>query len=85
MIFDVTVREGFNKKGKQIINISRIHDTGLSIYLRLVQDKGGYIINVTPLFRRKKETIEVIQQYKEDMASDIDPIDPDIMIDPHGY
>ena len=55
MICDVMVRQGFNDKGKQIIFVSRIHDSSLGTYLRLVQDKGGYIISVIPLFRKKEQ------------------------------
>lgn len=72
MIFDVIIREGFNDKGKQIINVFRIHDTSLSAYLRSVQDKGGYIISVIPLFRKKeepsREVVEAIKQFKKELT-----------------
>ena len=58
MIWDVMVRQGFNDKGKQIVYIYRVHKTNLNAYLRLVQDKGGYIISVNeliPLFRKKEQ------------------------------
>lgn len=53
MVFDVMVREGYTDSGKMIINTYRVHDSGLSQYLRNVQDAGSYIFSVIPLFRSK--------------------------------
>jgi hypothetical protein len=53
MIFDVIAVSGYNEAGKKIINIHRIHDSELSKYLRSVQDVGGYIMSVRPLFRNR--------------------------------
>lgn len=69
MIFDVIVRQGYNDKGKQVINVSRIHDAGLNTYLRIVQDKGGYIISVIPLFRvKRQEKKEEINRQTQEMV-----------------
>lgn len=74
-MFDVMVREGFNDKGKQIINVYRWHDTRLSEYLRDVQNNGKFIISVIPLFRHKKEldkeTIEAIQEFKKEIIGGV--------------
>lgn len=75
MIFDVMVRTGMNENGKQVVNVFRVHDRILSQYLRQAQDSGKYIISVIPLFKAKKEEV----------YGGKDPIDPDSMIDPHGF
>jgi hypothetical protein len=95
MIFDVMIREGYNDKGKQIISISRIRDISLNLYLRKVQDEKKYIISVTPLvplFKRiggnamyvNKTSSDEAKQIIE-MREQVDQIDPDAMIDPHGF
>lgn len=53
MIFDVMVREGFNEKGKMVINVYRYHDTILSKCIRNIQESGAYVYAVIPLFRNK--------------------------------
>lgn len=53
-IYDVTVRVGVNVKGCQVINISRVNEEELSVYLRSAQDKGWYVLVVrrlVPMFR----------------------------------
>jgi len=79
MIFDVIIREGFKGDHKQIINVYRVHDSILSKCLREAQNDGKYIISVIPLFRQKN--INIDKGYREEE----DPINPDSMIDSHGF
>ena len=58
MIFDVMIKEvEKNAAGKDVINVFRVRDSSLSVYLRQVQDSGKYIISVIPLFRSKLKDV----------------------------
>jgi hypothetical protein len=81
MMFDVMVREGYKPSDRpngsvQVINVYRIHDSGLSRYLRDMQTTGKYIIAVIPLFKKKEQPV-VREQYMSDAMNDFDKI-PDI-------
>lgn len=75
MTYDVTLRIGKNTVGKDIHNISRVHDSVLSKYLRDAQDSGCYIVSVRlliPLYKQNKEWSEgdVVQGMKEIISHD---------------
>ena len=71
MIFDVMIREGTNRLGKQMVNTYRYHDSQLSSCLRNLQNVGLYIVGVIPLFMtKKKEKKDVAQQYIDESLYD---------------
>jgi hypothetical protein len=88
MIFDVIIKVGTNAAGKDVINVYRVHDKSLGAYLRNVQDAGHYIVSVIPLFRKREEVGEKVTGglFRKDIDPRlVDPINPDIMIDPYGF
>lgn len=54
MLCDVCVRERFTDKGNMVLNITRVHDSVLSEFVRAAQDNGGYIMFIRLLFRKKE-------------------------------
>ena len=79
MMYDVMVREGYNEKGKQIVNVYRYHDTILNMCLRNIQNAGAYIYAVTALHmtpeQKEKRRIEKMRDQEQEMVHSIDEAD----------
>jgi len=90
MMFDVMVKEGDNEKGKQIVQVYRIHYCKLNGYLRELQVYGKFIIGVIPIvpYTMNKENYSKVGLSKEkleEVRGQVDPVDTESVDDYEGF
>lgn len=87
-MYDVMVKEDVNENGKQVVKTHRYHLHELNVHLRSFQKKGLFVLGVIPVFRSNKGGFseKKLEEVREsDSTEYMDSIDPNCMIDGHGF